>query len=139
MMKHSFKIVVGAIILAFATNIKAQTVTSFTELDRDNFYVRMSTYTNSEKLKVFVENYGERPVIFVLLDDKGVPVYKRKLSKDKLKDNFILNLEQVADGNYTVEVTDKLSSAKKAFKKETQIVIAKPIFAKPLESLVALD
>jgi hypothetical protein len=139
MMKHSFKIVVGAITLAFATNIKAQTVTSFTELDRDNFYVRMSTYTNSEKLKVFVENYGESPVLFLLLDEKGMPIYKRKLSKDKLKDNFILNLEQVADGNYTVEVSDKLSFAKKAFKKETQIVIAKPIFAKPLESLVALD
>ena len=139
MVKHSFKLVVVAIILAITTPITAQKVTSYTELDRDNFYVRMSTYTNSEKLKVYVENYGERSVLFLLLDEKGMPIYKRKLSKDKLKDNFILNMEQVPDGNYIVEVSDKLSIAKKAFKKETEMVIAKPIIVKPAESLVALE
>jgi hypothetical protein len=135
----NIKYIVIALSIAVSNFVMAQNMSSITDLDRENFTARVITASNSNTLSIYLEKFEDIRIYFDLIDSKGHLLYKRTVDKDNIRDRFKLNMDQLPDGNYTLIVSDKYSSAKKSFKKETEVIIATPIIAKTEYSLVALD
>lgn len=128
-----------AIALGITNFVTAQNIASITDLDRENFTARIITEAKSNSLNIYLEKYQDIPIQFNFKDEKGQTLYKRSVNRKYVRDRFKLNMDLLPDGNYTLIVSDKYSSAKKTYKKETEIIIATPIVAKAEYSLVALD
>jgi hypothetical protein len=138
-MKKKLKTIAIVFGLGLAQIVTAQNVSSIIDLEQENFSSRIITKTNSNTLYIFLERYGHKPVLFNFIDEKGHVLFRKSLSKNIIRDRFKLNLDQLADGNYTVVVYDKYMKAKKTFRKETEIIIAKPIIGLIEQSIVAID
>ncbi len=138
-MKTTLKSFAIALVMGNANSILAQSGISVTDLEKENYMARIITVDHSNNLNIFLEKYSDEKVFIEFVDVKGYSLYKMTVPKKHIRERFKINMDALPDGDYTLVVRDRHSKAQKTFRKETEIMIAKPIVGKIEHTLVALD
>jgi hypothetical protein len=138
-MKNLFSIAFVAML--FVQGAKAQEVA---EVENTNpsviatpaYYAKFVSKENDFKMKVFLtKRNGNLGVLKLTLKDKdGNPLYSKYMDKSESQSGVILNLEDLADGKYFFELSNKYGVERKTYLKET----SKPVFPNT-KQLIALN
>ena len=138
-MKNLFRIAFVAML--FVQNVKAQEVAEVENhypnlIETPSYFARFMGKENEFKMKVFlVKRDGDKSVLKLVLKDKdGTPLFSKYLGRSENQSAFILNLEDLADGKYVFEMSNKHGSTQKTYLKET----SKPVFTN-VKQLIALN
>jgi hypothetical protein len=138
-MKNLFSIAFVAML--FVQSAKAQEVSEVENhnpnvIETPSYFARFLGKENEFKMKVFLtKRNGDKSVLKLVLKDKdGNPLFSKYLAKSESASAFILNLEDLADGKYVFEMSNKHGSMQKTYLKES----AKPVFNN-VKQLIALN
>lgn len=105
-----------------------------TIIDQGSYIAKMIPVANTNTMKVYVGNIESQKLSFMLKDVSGTVLYSRNISKNEPQAYIRLNMEELPDGVYHVELGDKDGKSVKAFKKGSDYIAAKTI-----GTLVALN
>jgi hypothetical protein len=138
-MKNLFSIAFVAML--FVQGAKAQEVA---EVENHNpsvvatasYYAKFVNKENEFKMKVFLtKRGGDKSILKLILKDKdGNQIFSKYMDKSESQSGIILNLEDLADGKYVFEMSNKYGTTQKTYMKET----AKPILSN-VKQLIALN
>lgn len=138
-MKNLFSIAFVAML--FVQTVKAQEVT---EVENHNpnviatpsYYAKFNGRENEFKMRVLLtKRDGDKSMLKLILKDKdGNPLFTKYLDKSESQAKVDLNLEDLADGKYLFELSNKYGKTQKIFLKET----AKPVLSN-VKQLIALN
>lgn len=138
-MKNLFSIAFVAML--FVQTVKAQEVA---EVENFNpsvvatpaYYAKFISKENEFKMKVFLtKRDGDKSVLKLILKDKdGYTLFSKYMDKSESQIGVILNLEDLADGKYVFEMTNKYGTTRKSYLKES----VKPVFNN-VKQLIALN
>jgi hypothetical protein len=134
-MNTTFKSVALALGLGLATTTaKAQEASFSTVIDSPAYIAKMITYPNSSQMKVMVANTEGKKLFFTVRDEKGNALYSKIISKYEPQAFIRLNMEELTNGVYKIEIGDSKTHASKTFRKGGDTVVSRPI-----ETLVAIN
>jgi hypothetical protein len=102
-MKKLFKTLAIALV---ATGLTFNANATDDKTNKSTFEVGMYQVTNSMKVKVLITKTSGSAVSISLKDEKGVEIYSEKLGKKDTSYSRKLNLENLSDGKYTLEVSN---------------------------------
>jgi hypothetical protein len=138
-MKNLFKIAFVAML--FVHTVKAQEVpevenTNPSVIATPAYYAKFDGKENEFKMRVLLtKREGDKNVLKLILKDKdGNPIFSKYMDKSESQSGVILNLEDLADGKYIFELSNKYGTMRKTYLKET----SKPVFPNT-KQLVALN
>ena len=131
-MNTTIKTVAIALGISFAA--QAQHELSVSEVAKEGYYAKMTIKPNESKMRILVANLENQNLWLKLLDDQKREVFSRSIGKKEPQAHVVLNMEELPKGIYTVEVSNKTSSASKAFRKGEELVVTRPV-----ETLVAVN
>lgn len=126
-MKTQIKFAVVALGLMLTANAKAQDFQRSSGIKTPTFLAKFYVLESSFKLRVYLgkQEGKETTVILNLKDAEGNEIYSTKFGKSEKQSVILLNMEQLADGNYTLEMGDKYGMQSKVFVKRTDNVLVK--------------
>ena len=132
---------IAFVAMMFVQGAKAQEVAEVENLNPNvvatpSYYAKFSGKENEFKMKVFlIKRDGDKSLLkLVLKDNNGNPLFSKYLDKSVSQSAFILNLEDLADGKYVFEMTNKYGKTEKMYLKES----VKPVFSN-IKQLIALN
>ena len=138
-MKNLFSIAFVAML--FVQTVKAQEVA---EVENHNpgviatpsYYARFMSKENEFKMRVFLtKRDGDKSVLKLILKDKdGNQIFSKYLDKSENQSGVILNMEDLADGKYVFELSNKYGRTQKTYMKES----TKPVMSN-VKQLIALN
>lgn len=138
-MKNLFKIAFVAML--FAQTVKAQEVVEVENLNPSviatpSYYAKFNGKENEFKMRVLLSKRdGDNSVLRMVLKDKdGITLYTKCMDKSENQAKVDLNLEDLADGKYLFELSNKYGKTQKIYLKET----AKPVLSN-VKQLIALN
>jgi hypothetical protein len=132
-MNTKFKNVALAIVFGMATTSLQAQEANATVVETPHYIAKMITTPNSTELKVMVGNIANEKLFLTMKDANGNALYTRKIAKNEPQAYIKLNMDQLPDGVYSVEMADKNGRSTKSFRKGTEVIVSRPI-----ETLVAL-
>lgn len=119
--------------LSIANKIQAQDP-AVTLIDKPGYVAKMITIPNTNTMKVYVGNIENQRLYFSVKNSTGEILYSRNISKNEPQAYLKLNLDDLPDGVYNIEMADRNTKSVKSFRKGTEFVVTKPI-----GTLVALN
>lgn len=119
----TFAIALG---LGIANSVQAQEP-SATVIDTPGYIAKMITIPNTNTMKVYVGNIEAQKLSFCLKDQSGTTLFSRNIYKNEPQAYLRINLDELPDGVYNVEMGDKTSKTVKSFRKGSDFVVTKPI------------
>lgn len=132
---------VAFVAMLFVQSAKAQEVAEVAEhnpsvVATPSYYAKFISKENEFKMKIFLtKRDGDNSLLRLLLKDKdGNTVFSKYLVKSEKGAAFILNMEDLADGQYVFEMTNKYGTTQKTYLKET----IKPVLNN-VKQLIALN
>ena len=138
-MKNLFSIAFVAML--FVQTAKAQDVPEVenqnpTVIATPSYFAKFNGKENEFKMRVLLSKRdGDKSMLKLVLKDKdGNALYTRYLDKSESQAKVDLNLEDLADGKYLFEISNKYGKNQKTYLKET----AKPVLAN-VKQLIALN
>jgi hypothetical protein len=131
-MNATIKTVAIALGLSFAA--QAQQAPSVSEVEKDGYYAKMTILPNESKMRVLVANLENQNLWLQLKDAGKNVIFSRAIGKNVPQAHVILNMEELPVGIYTVELSNKTTSASKSFRKGEELVVTRPV-----ETLVAVN
>ena len=138
-MKNLFKIAFVAMLLV--QTAKAQDVPEVeninpTVIATSSYFAKFNGKENEFKMRVLISKRdGDKSMLKLILKDKdGNALYTRYLDKSESQAKVDLNLEELADGKYIFEVSNRYGSTQKMYLKES----TKPVLTN-FKQLIALN
>jgi hypothetical protein len=138
-MKNLFRIAFVAML--FVQSAKAQEVPEVENhnpsvIETPSYFAKFNGKENEFKMKVLLtKRDGDKSLLRLVLKDKdGNAIFSKHLGKSENQSGFILNLEDLADGKYVFEISNKYGSTQKTYLKES----IKPVFSN-VKQLIALN
>lgn len=138
-MKNLFKIAFVAML--FVQTVKAQEVAEVENLNPSviatpAYYAKFNGKENEFKMRVLLSKRdGDKSMLKLILKDKdGNALYTKYMDKTESQAKVDLNLEDLADGKYLFEISNKYGRTQKTYLKET----AKPVLSN-VKQLIALN
>ena len=131
-MNTTIKTVAIALGLSFAA--QAQQSTSISEVEKEGYYAKMTIQPNESKMRILVANLEGQNLWLKLKDEANHAVFTRAIGKKQTQAHVVLNMEELPAGIYTVELSNKTSSASKSFRKGAELIVTRPA-----ETLVAVN
>ena len=125
-MNTTFKTFAIALGLGFANSVQAQEP-SATVIDTPGYIAKMIPVANSNTMKVYVGNIEKQKLSFAVKDQAGNTLFSRNITKNEPQAYLKLSLDELPDGVYNVEMSDKTNKTVKSFRKGTEYVVTKPI------------
>lgn len=132
---------IACVAMLFAQTVKAQEVV---ETENQNpsviatptYFAKFNGMENEFKMRVLLSKRdGDKSMLRLTLRDKnGIALYTRYLDKSESQAKVDLNLEELADGQYFFEISNKYGKNQKTYLKET----VKPILSN-VRQLIALN
>jgi hypothetical protein len=120
----TFAIVLG---LNIANQALAQQTGSVSIIDNPNYLAKMVTETNSNTMKVYVGNIANKNLTISVKDAKGNALYTKKISKKEPQAYIRLDMAQLEDGIYDVELSDIDTKEHKSFRKGAEVIVSRPV------------
>ena len=138
-MKNLLSIAFVAII--FVQTAKAQEVAEVENLNptvvaTPTYFAKFNSRENEFKMRILLtKRNGDKSLLRLVLKDKdGNHLFSRYLSKSESQAKVDLNLEELPDGKYLFEMSNKYGSIQKTYLKET----SKPVLSN-VKQLIALN
>lgn len=138
-MKNLFSIAFVAML--FVQGAKAQEVAEVENINPSviatpAYFANFCSKENEFKMKVFLtKRDGDKSFLKLILKDKdGNPIFSKYMDKSESQSGVILNLEDLADGKYVFELSNKYGIVRKTYLKET----SKPVLSNT-KQLIALN
>ena len=136
-MKNLFKIAFVAML--FVHSAKAQEIPEVPNpnvIATPSFFAKFNSRENAFKMRVLLtKRDGDNSVLKLkILDKDGNSLYSKYLDKNENQAKVDLNLEDLPDGIYTFEVSNKYGKSIKTYVKETE-----KQYVKYSKQLVALN
>ena len=136
-MKNLFKIAFVAML--FVQSAKAQEIPEVPNpnvIATPSFFAKFNSRENAFKMRVLLtKRDGDNSVLKLkILDKDGNSLYSKYLDKNENQAKVDLNLEDLPDGIYTFEVSNKYGKSIKTYVKETE-----KQYVKYSKQLVALN
>ena len=138
-MKNLFSIAFVAML--FVQTVKAQEVpevenTNPSVIATPAYYAKFDGKENEFKMRVLLSKRdGDKNVLKLILKDKdGNPIFSKYMDKSESQSGVILNFEDLADGKYVFELSNKYGTTRKLYLKES----TKPILTN-VKQLIALN
>jgi endonuclease III len=132
-MRTTMKTFVMAFGIGLAIQANAQEA-NITVIDNPGYLAKMTTTSNSNVLKVYVGNILGQKLSVKLMDSNGNSLFNQYVNKREPQASINLDLSELPDGIYNVEMSDSNSKTVKSFKKGTEVIVTRPT-----ETLVALN
>ena len=132
-MNTTIKTLALALGLGFANSVQAQEPNVIL-VDQPGYIAKMTTIPNTNTMKIYVGNIESQKLYFSVKDVSGTILFSRNISKNEPQASLKLSLEDLPDGVYNLEISDKTSKSIKSFRKGTEYIVTKPI-----GTLVALN
>ena len=122
-MKNLFKIAFVAML--FVQSAKAQEIPEVPNpnvIATPSFFAKFNSRENAFKMRVLLtKRDGDNSVLKLkILDKDGNSLYSKYLDKNENQAKVDLNLEDLPDGIYTFEVSNKYGKSIKTYVKETE-------------------
>ena len=135
-MKNLFKIAFVAML--FVQNVKAQEAPEIKNpnvVETSSYFAKLNSRTDEVKMTVLLtKRDGDRSLLRLTIFDKnGNSLYSKFMNKNESQAKVDLNLEDLPDGIYTFEVSNKYGKSVKTYAKETEKQYIK--YAKQLVAL----
>lgn len=138
-MKNLLSIAFVAII--FVQTAKAQEIAEVENLNptvvaTPTYFAKFNSRENEFKMRILLtKRDGDKSLLRLVLKDKdGNHLFSRYLSKSESQAKLDLNLEELPDGKYLFEMSNKYGSTQKTYLKET----SKPVLSN-VKQLIALN
>ena len=133
-MNAKLKSLTLALGFAFATTcVRAQSDYQ-TLIDTPSYAANLIVEPNTNSLKVYIGNFQKQPLELILKNGDGNELFKRNFSKKQQNGYLKLDMSELPNDFYTVEVSDYKTTSTKAFRKGTEVVVNKAFV-----SLIALN
>ncbi len=130
-MNTTIKTIALALGLSFANSVMAQEP-GITLIDNEGYIAKVISVPNTNTMKVYVGNIKSKNLTFSLKDNSGNVLYTKYIYKDQPQANLKVSLDELPDGIYNVEMSDKVSKTVKSFRKGNEFVM------RPIGTLVAV-
>ncbi len=136
-MKNLFKI--ASVAMLFVQTAKAQEVSEVQNpnvIATPTYFAKFNSQENAFKMRVLLSKRdGDKSVLYLkILDKDGNGLYSKYMGKKESQAKVNFNLEDLPDGTYTFELSNKYGKTLKTFVKETE-----KDFVKYTKQLVALN
>jgi hypothetical protein len=136
-MKNLFSIAFVAML--FVQSAKAQEVAEIqnpTVIATPAYFAKFESGDNEFKMRVLLSKRdGDQSALILVLKDKdGNPLFRTFLNKAQNQGMVKLNLEELADGKYVFELSNKYGTTQKTYLKES----TKPVLSN-VKQLIALN
>ena len=132
-MNTSIKTLILALGIGLTAQVKAQE-TNVTIVDNPGYLAKMTTSSNSNVLKVYVGNIANQKLSVTLKDVNDNLLFTKRVNRNERQASIRLRLNELPDGIYKVELSDKKSKTVKSFKKGSEVIVTRPA-----ETLVAIN
>lgn len=91
-------------------------------IETPSYFAKFNSRENAFKMRVLLtKRDGDKSVLYLnILDKSGNKIYSRYLGKKENQAKIDLNLEDLPDGIYTFELSNKYGQKQKTYVKETE-------------------
>ncbi len=132
---------IACVAMLFVQTVKAQEVTEGENTNPSvvatpSYFAKFNSRENEFKMRVLLtKRDGDKSMLRLVLKDKdGNPLFTKYLDKSVSQAKVDLNLEDLADGKYVFEMSNKYGSTQKTYLKES----VKPVLNN-VKQLIALN
>ena len=91
-------------------------------IETPSYFAKFNSQENAFKMRVLLtKRDGDKSILYLnILDKNGNKIYSKYLDKKESQARVDLNLEELPDGIYTFELSNKYGQKQKTYVKETE-------------------
>lgn len=131
-MNTTVKTIALALGISLANSVNAQEP-GVTLINNEGYIAKMISVPNTNTMKVYVGNIQSKNLSFTIKDNSGNVLFTKYINKKEPQASLKVDLSELPDGIYNVEMSDKVSKTVKSFRKGNEYLV------KPSGTLVALN